>query len=92
MTKQQVTPELIRHALQFIDARMPRDEWAKVAMAIKSEFSDAVELATGFKKSTLYGWIKEGKFPKPIQIGRASVWPESSVLQWVQDCIQEAQQ
>lgn len=52
----------------------------------------AVELATGFKKSTLYGWIKEGKFPKPIQIGRASAWPESSVLQWVQDRIQEAQQ
>ncbi len=50
----------------------------------------AVELATGFKKSTLYGWIKEGKFPPPIQIGRASVWPESSIFQWVQDRISEA--
>lgn len=31
-----------------------------------------VEATTGFKKSTLYGWIKEGKFPRPIQIGRMS--------------------
>jgi prophage regulatory protein len=40
-----------------------------------------VEAITGFKKSTLYGWIKEGTFPRPIQIH-----------QWVQDRIQEAQQ
>ncbi len=51
-----------------------------------------VEATTGFKKSTLYGWIKEGKFPRPIQIGRMSAWPESAVHQWVQDRIQEAQQ
>jgi prophage regulatory protein len=51
-----------------------------------------VEAITGFKKSTLYGWIKEGTFPRPIQIGRMSAWPESAVHQWVQDRIQEAQQ
>jgi prophage regulatory protein len=51
-----------------------------------------VEKTTGFKKSTLYGWIKEGSFPRPVQIGRMSAWPESAVLQWVQDRIKEAQQ
>ncbi len=51
-----------------------------------------VELIVGFKKSTLYGWIKEGTFPRPVQIGRMSAWPESKVLQWVQDRISEAQQ
>ena len=51
-----------------------------------------VEAITGFKKSTLYHWIKEGKFCRPIQIGRMSAWPESAVHQWVQDRIQEAQQ
>jgi prophage regulatory protein len=51
-----------------------------------------VEATTGFKKSTLYHWIKEGKFPRPVQIGRMSAWPESKVHQWVQDRIQEAQQ
>jgi prophage regulatory protein len=51
-----------------------------------------VEETTGFKKSTLYGWIKVGKFPRPVSIGRMSAWPESKVHQWVQDRIQEAQQ
>lgn len=51
-----------------------------------------VERVTGFKKSTLYGWIKEKTFPRPVQIGRMSAWPESAVLQWVQDRIKEAQQ
>ena len=40
-----ITPELIRTALQFIPANLTRDEWARVAMAIKSEFPDA----TGFE-------------------------------------------
>lgn len=40
-----ITPELIRSALQFIPPNLPRDEWAKVAMAIKSEYPDA----TGFE-------------------------------------------
>ena len=39
------TPEKIRHALTFIPAAMPREEWAKVGMAIKSEYPDA----TGFE-------------------------------------------
>ena len=38
------TPEKIRDALSFVPASMPRDEWAKVGMAIKSEYPDA----TGF--------------------------------------------
>ena len=39
-----VTPELIRAALAHIPANLPRDEWARVAMAVKSQFSDQ----TGF--------------------------------------------
>jgi putative DNA primase/helicase len=38
--KTNITPDLIRAALQFIPANLPRDEWARVGMAIKSEFSD----------------------------------------------------
>lgn len=40
-----LTPDLIRAALAHVPANLPRDEWAKVAMAIKSEFPDA----TGFE-------------------------------------------
>ncbi|MBV7458781.1 MULTISPECIES: DUF927 domain-containing protein [unclassified Acidovorax] len=35
------TPELIRAALAHIPASLPREEWARVGMAIKSEFPDA---------------------------------------------------
>jgi len=37
-----ITPELIRAALAHIPANLPRDEWAKVGMAIKSEYPDDV--------------------------------------------------
>jgi putative DNA primase/helicase len=39
-----ITPELIRAALAHIPANLPRDEWARVGMAIKSEYPDG----TGF--------------------------------------------
>ena len=35
-----ITPELLRAALAHIPANLPRDEWARVAMAIKSEYPD----------------------------------------------------
>lgn len=38
--KNNITSELIRAALQHIPANLPRDEWARVGMAIKSEFPD----------------------------------------------------
>lgn len=39
-----ITPELIRAALAHLPANLPRDEWSRVAMAIKSEYPDG----TGF--------------------------------------------
>lgn len=39
-----ITPSLIRQALACIPGSMPRDEWARVAMAIKSECPDATGL------------------------------------------------
>lgn len=35
-----ITPDLIRTALAHIPANLPRDEWARVCMAIKSEYPD----------------------------------------------------
>ena len=47
-----------------------------------------VESATGCKKSTIYLMIEEGRFPKPVRFsGRHVAWPESAVLQWIQDSI-----
>jgi putative DNA primase/helicase len=38
--KHTLTPDLIRAALHHIPSNLPRDEWARVAMAIKSEYPD----------------------------------------------------
>lgn len=38
--KTNITPDLIRSALHHIPANLPRDEWARVAMAIKAEYPD----------------------------------------------------
>jgi prophage regulatory protein len=49
-----------------------------------------VETATGCKKSTIYKLMKAGTFPACIRVtARMSAWPESAVLQWVQDRIQQ---
>ena len=38
---------------------------------------------TGLGKSTIWLWVKEGKFPKPIKLSsRVTVWEESNIEQW----------
>lgn len=39
----------------------------------------------GVKKTTLYRWIREGKFPAPVQLGTRSVgWRAQDVQNWVE--------
>lgn len=48
-----------------------------------------VENITGLKKTTVYGLIKEGKFPRQIRVTRrVSVWSEAAILSWVQSQMQ----
>lgn len=66
------------------DARLliPRDRLLRLP---------SVEAIAGIKKSTIYTLMREGKFPQCIAItGRMVAWPETTVLQWVQDRINEA--
>ena len=43
----------------------------------------AVEAKTGLKRSTIYKFLKDGTFPKPIKIGSRSVaWIESEIEDW----------
>ncbi|HEN3248782.1 TPA: AlpA family phage regulatory protein [Yersinia enterocolitica] len=44
-----------------------------------------VEDATGFKKSIIYEWIKQGKFPAPCKLGRTSRWRSTDVNKWIQE-------
>ena len=45
----------------------------------------AVIKATGIKKTKIYEGIKEGTFPAPAKVGRASRWPASEVQAWVRE-------
>ena len=39
---------------------------------------------TGMKKASIYLWMSENRFPKPIRIGARSVgWVESEISAWI---------
>jgi len=43
-----------------------------------------VEQRTGLSRSTLYQYMKDGAFPKPVQLGlRAVGWLESDISKWI---------
>ena len=43
-----------------------------------------VETRTGLSRSTMYQYIKDGAFPKPVPLGaRAVGWVESEVSDWI---------
>jgi len=43
-----------------------------------------VELRTGLARSTIYQYIKDGVFPKPVPLGpRAVGWVEAEVSAWI---------
>ncbi len=46
---------------------------------------EQVEAATGFKKSIIYEWIKEGKFPAQCKHGRTSRWRSTDINKWIQE-------
>jgi prophage regulatory protein len=44
-----------------------------------------VRTKTGLPLSTLYAWMSEGRFPKPVRLGPKLVgWPEHEVEAWLQ--------
>jgi len=43
-----------------------------------------VKHRVGLGRSTIYRWMAEGKFPKPVQLGGYSVaWAEDEIEQWI---------
>lgn len=47
--------------------------------------------AVGVSKSTLYAWIAQGKFPKPVTLtgGGATAWVSTEVADWMKDIVAE---
>lgn len=45
---------------------------------------------TGLARSTIYKYIAEGTFPKPVSLGsRVAAWVESEVQEWIIERISE---
>jgi len=43
------------------------------------------EIAGGVAPSTIWGWVKNGTFPKPVKLSaNCSAWPASDVEAWAQ--------
>lgn len=42
-----------------------------------------VEARIGFARSTLYKWLAEGSFPRPIYLGSAPRWSEKEIRAWI---------
>ena len=52
-----------------------------------------VEQRTGLSRSTLYQYIKDGDFPKPVRLGlRAVGWLESDISEWIAARVKGARQ
>jgi predicted DNA-binding transcriptional regulator AlpA len=45
---------------------------------------------TGMSDKWFYKQIQEGKFPKPIKMGRSSRWLESEVVMWFKEKINQS--
>ncbi|WP_286240950.1 helix-turn-helix transcriptional regulator [Neptuniibacter halophilus] len=45
---------------------------------------------TGLARSTVYKYIHEGNFPKPVSLGERNVaWLESEIEDWIMDKIEQ---
>lgn len=50
-----------------------------------------VQIRTGLSRSTIYQYIKDGVFPKPVPLGpRAVGWLESEVSEWIAERVKIA--
>ncbi len=50
-----------------------------------------VQIRTGLSRSTIYHYIKDGVFPKPVALGpRAVGWLESEVSEWIAERVKIA--
>jgi prophage regulatory protein len=48
-----------------------------------------VQHRVGLGRSTIYRWMAEGRFPKPVQLGGYAVaWAEEEIETWISDRLQ----
>jgi len=45
----------------------------------------AVQAEVGLHKTTIYGLMRDGKFPRPIKIGDSSRWLSDELEAWINE-------
>lgn len=51
-----------------------------------------VIVKTGMAKSTIWAWVQNNRFPKPLKISnRITVWKESDIDEWIEKVCNENQ-
>jgi putative DNA primase/helicase len=81
-----ITPELIRAALTHLSANLPRDDWARIGMAIKSEYPDD----TGFALFDQWSSTADGYSAVSAKATWKSIKPGGGVT--IATLLREAQQ
>lgn len=81
-----ITPELIRAALTHLSANLPRDDWARLGMAIKSEYPDD----TGFALFDQWSSTADGYSAASAKATWKSIKPGGGVT--IATLLHEAQQ
>lgn len=41
----------------------------------------------GLQRTAVYGLIKEGRFPRPLKVGGASVWVDVEITRWMEGLV-----
>lgn len=52
----------------------------------------AVRDQVALHPATVYAMVKAGEFPRPIKMGRRSLWVESEVQAWITERIKESRE
>lgn len=58
--------------------------------ALRMERMADLQGRVGLKKSQLFQLIKDGEFPKPVKVGRASLFVSAEVDAWLSERIRQA--
>ncbi len=67
----QPTPE---KGIQACSSTLPSEGFARLPQVLS---------VVPVKRSTLWGWVKDGKFPRPVKLGGTTAWPVEAVRSWI---------
>jgi prophage regulatory protein len=62
------------------------------AAPLRMERMADLEGRVGLKKSQLWTLIREGRFPRPVKVGRATLFVSSEIDAWMAERIRESRE